>query len=203
MQKELQNWLNKQLPDWPTGYRLLEHFCPEKITHRMRARARHNWVPQQIREQARVILEQVIPKTTSTKHTTSPLATSRPVPDSQPPEIKQLNAMVKDLYRIYDLTHAEMRIHAESGQEEKAFACAQKIMEDLEPRLADLYGRIKGWESSGDIPIVPGNDEVRRGFELAKKLNKLRVQIAQAKKKGLSTEVFEARIKEIKNEIGL
>jgi len=179
----------------------MEQYAPERITRSMATRRANSWVPKELREQAWDILDSIIPKN---EHTNEPKSSNtRPAPAPQfPEEIKQLKKLQIDQYRIYDITHSEMRTHAESGNEKEAYERAKKIMQEIEPRIKDLSARIKAWEDTGELPVVPGNDEVRRGFDLAKELAKLRVQRSQAKKKGEAVEAIEKRIEEIKIEIG-
>jgi len=133
-----------------------------------------------------------------------------------PKSILVLKEKGRRLYMRYDATHGAMAAAKTDGDR---YEFAREIMEEIVPKIDEIYGKIRRWEKTGVEPVVGGKSEedvVKMVVEKMLKINSLKSRISRLrrllkgdigdkKRQVYQKEILEKEVEmqELKNELGL
>ena len=94
----------------------------------------------------------------------------------EPLEIKELREKAKMLHKQHAYLSFELGV---AKTNKGRYKIAAEIMEDVLPKLDNIYDTIRHWQKTGTIPPLLGKDEFKKGVETILRKESLRTRIAK------------------------
>lgn len=96
----------------------------------------------------------------------------------EPQSVFLLREDAKRLHKRHSFVNANLH---QADSDEKRFELAREIMEDIIPKLDNIYDQIRDYHKSGTLPEVPTTNVVKETVEKMQRLQSIRSRISRLK----------------------